>query len=167
MVGLAHDRYGAHVDHDRLRGADVKCLVIVKDGQIVLRSTPGVETACIVDGEDVDLPDDWADLPIRVVHSMPITIEKDAFEQNDAPYRAPQCPETQLTAPNTQVHHATARNGGMKAPYCYDCDSNHPAGIGCDGLPKTCSCCGATYGQMHKGGCADQNALVEGGDIVR
>jgi len=128
----------------------MKCLVIVKDGQLVLRSTPGVETACIVDGEDVDLPDDWADLPVRVVHIVPVRLEKDVFEQNDPQNWAPQCPETQLAAPNTQVQHSTARLSEeeieelnekeektrrrvsanlMFHPYCFDCGDNHAPGM--------------------------------------
>ena len=108
-----------------------------------------METACIIDGEDVDLPDDWADLPVRVVHIAPIRLEKDAFEQNDPQKRPLACPETQLTAPNTQVHHSTARLSEeelqelhdqeettrrnvaanlMSNPYCFDCGDNHPPG---------------------------------------
>ncbi len=125
----------------------MKCLVIVKDGQIVVRSTPGIETALIVDGEDVDLPDDWGDLPVRVVHVVPVRLEKDVFDDIDVQKRPSACPETQLAAPNTQVQHATAHKyvedgqpapttpelereiaGLMKAPYCHACDGNHPDG---------------------------------------
>jgi len=165
-----------------------KVLVWVDDGRITVMHTPGIEAAVIIEGEDVELPDDWVGLVAKQEHSLPITVNRAELP----PQRPLQCPETQLAGTKTpecdeegllsneelrelnEKEAATKRNVTeffrpdlMKAPYCYDCDSNHPAHIGCDGLPKTCSCCGATYGQMHKTSCADQNALVEGGDIVR
>lgn len=161
-----------------------KVLIYVDDGRIDVRHTRGIEVAVIVEGEEVELPDDWVGLLARQHHSLPITVNRAELPQK----RALQCNSTSLAAPNTQVHHSTARLSEeelqelhdkeettrqnvaanlMTAPYCYDCDGNHPVNIGCDGLPKTCSCCGATYGQMHKGGCADQNLLVEGGNIVQ
>jgi len=140
-----------------------KVLIYVDDGHIDVMHTRGVEVAVIVEGEDVEIPDDWRGLMGRQHHSLPITVNRAELPQK----RALQCDSTSLAAPNTQVHHSTARNGGMKAPYCYDCDGNHPVSIGCDGLPKTCSCCGASYGQLHSTGCADQNPLAEGGNIVQ
>lgn len=140
-----------------------KVLVWVDDGRITLMHTPGIEAAVIIEGEDVEIPDDWVGLTAKQEHSLPITVNRDELPQK----RPLACDSTSLTAPNTQVQHATARKVGMKSPYCYDCDSNHQAHIGCDGLPKTCSCCGASYGQLHSTGCSDQNPLVEGGDIVQ
>ena len=137
-----------------------KVLVWVDDGRITVMHTPGIEAAVIIEGEDVELPDDWVGLVAKQEHSLPITVNRAELPQK----RPLQCPETQLAGTKTPEHH---HSGLMNAPYCYDCDGNHPHHIGCDGLPKTCSCCGATYGQMHKTSCADQNALVEGGDIVR
>jgi len=137
-----------------------KVLVFVDDGTIDVMHTPGVEVAVIVEGEDVEIPDDWIGLSAKQHHSLPITVNRAELPQK----RPLACPETQLVAPNTpEPHHS----GLMKEPYCPDCDENHPRGIGCDGLPKTCSCCGASYGQLHSTGCADQNPLVEGGNIVR
>jgi hypothetical protein len=101
-----------------------KVLIYVDDGQIDVMHTPGVEVAVIIEGEDVEIPDDWVGLLGRQHHSLPITVNRSELP----PKRALQCPETQLAAPNTQVQHATARNGGMKAPYCHDCDGNHPDG---------------------------------------
>jgi len=101
-----------------------KALVIVKDGTIVVRSSPGVETALIVEGEDIDLPDDWVDLPHRVVHSLEITLNRANHVQN----RPPGCPETQPGSPGSLEHHQNSRSNLMKAPYCYDCNGNHPEG---------------------------------------
>ncbi len=165
-----------------------KVLIYVDDGTIDIRHTRGVEVAVIVEGEDVEVPDDWTGLIGRQHHSLPITINRAELPQK----RALQCPETQLAGTKTPEHdeegllsdeeikelneqeEATKQNiteffrpDLMKAPYCHDCDSNHLSNIGCDGLPKTCSCCGASYGQLHSTGCADQNPLVEGGNIVR
>ena len=131
-----------------------KVLVIVKDGVILIRHTTGVETAVIVDGEDVDLPDDWQDLPWRALHTVPVRLEdpqeptpSSQIFENQGQKRPSACPETQLAAPNTQVQHATAEkyvedgqpapttpeleqeiSGLMKAPYCHACDGNHPDG---------------------------------------
>lgn len=108
-----------------------KVLVIVKDGQLVLRSTPGVETACIVDGEDVDLPDDWQDLPVRVVHIVPIRLEKGDFEQNHVQNRPLACPETQLAAPKTLE---SDENGRLEqqdysdTEFCNACYTQHAPG---------------------------------------
>ena len=116
------------VDDHRLADPAVKCLVIIKDGTVVVCSSPGVETACIVDGEDIDLPDDWTNLSHRVVHSMPITINHD-----DMPYESPrESPETELAGTNVQVQHATAQI--MNAPYCPDCDTNHSWAERCPNL---------------------------------
>lgn len=137
-----------------------KVLVWVDDGRITVLHTAGVETAVIIEGEDVELPDDWVGLRFKQEHSLPITVNRDELPQK----RPSACPETQLAGTKTpELHHS----GLMNAPYCYDCDSNHSSSIGCDGLPKTCSCCGASYGQLHSTGCADQNALAEGGNIFR
>lgn len=190
-----------------------KVLIYVDDGTIDVRHTRGVEVAVIVEGEDVEIPDDWRGLMGRQHHSLPITINRAEMPQK----RPLAFDSEQLAGTNTQVQHSTAQKKAvecpecgekhgeqvgcdglplfpkyvedgqpapttpelereidglrtvnwMKAPYCYDCDSNHPSNIGCDGLPKTCSCCGASYGQLHSTGCADQNPLVEGGNIVQ
>ena len=102
-----------------------KVLVIVKDGQIVVRSTKGVETALIVDGEAVELPDDWGDLPCRVVHTVPVTLEKGAFQQIDDQKRASACNSEQLTGGNGPEQH---QDSLMRAPYCFDCGDNHRPG---------------------------------------
>lgn len=137
-----------------------KVLVFVDDGTIDVMHTPGVEVAVIVEGEDVEIPDDWIGLSAKQHHSLPITINRAEMPQK----RPLACSETQLAGTKTpEPHHS----GLMKEPYCHDCDGNHLHNIGCDGLPKTCSCCGASYGQLHSTGCADQNPLVEGGNIVR
>jgi hypothetical protein len=137
-----------------------KVLIYVDDGQIDVMHTRGVEVAVIVEGEDVEVPEDWVGLLARQHHSLPITVNRAELPQK----RPPGWPETQLAGPNVPEHH---QNSPMKAPYCYDCDGNHPVNIGCDGLPKTCSCCGASYGQLHSTGCADQNPLAKDGNIVQ
>lgn len=110
----------------------MKALVIVKDGTIVIRSSPGVETALIVEGEDIDLPDDWGDLPHRVVHTLDFTLNRENLEQK----RPPGCPGTQLAGPRTIEHHENGPSNLMNAPYCMDCDGNHPTSVDCDGLPR-------------------------------
>lgn len=137
-----------------------KVLIYVDDGQIDVMHTRGVEVAVIVEGEDVEVPEDWHGLLGRQHHSLPITVNRAELPQK----RPLGCPETQLAGPKVPEHH---QNSLMGAPYCYDCDGNHPVNKGCDGLPKTCSCCGASYGQLHSTGCADQNALAEGGNVVQ
>ncbi len=133
-----------------------KVLVVIADEQVRVYHTPGVETAVIVDGEDVQLPDDWTDLPGLVFHSLPITVRGDEmFKRDDFP------PVDGYLGSTSAAEQAQM----MKAPYCLDCDGNHPEGE-CP-LQRGCSTCGAAYGEKHKGGCADQNALVPGGDIVR
>lgn len=136
-----------------------KVLIYVDDGSIDVMHTQGVEVAVIVEGEDVEIPDDWRGLMGRQHHSLPITVNRAELPQK----RPLRCSETQPVAPNTpEPHHS----GLMKEPYCPDCDGNHPENIGCDGLPQVCGCCGAAVRTKHRGSCADQNPLVEGGDIV-
>ena len=137
-----------------------KVLIYVDDGTIDVRHTRGVEVAVIVEGEDVEVPDDWVGLLGRQHQSLPITINREEMPQK----RPPGWSETQLAGPKVPEHH---QNSLQTAPYCYDCDGNHPVNMGCDGLPKTCSCCGASYGQLHSTGCADQNPLAEGGNLVQ
>ena len=137
-----------------------KVLVWVDDGRITVLHTPGVEVAVVIEGEDVTVPDDWVGLTAKQEHSLPITVNRAELPQK----RPLACDSTGLVGTKTPEHD---HSGLMKAPYCPDCDGNHSLAIGCDGLPKTCSCCGASYGQLHSTGCADQNALVEGGNIVQ
>lgn len=151
-----------------------KVLVVVAEQRVTLYSTPGVEVACVVDGENVQLPDDWTGLSQKVIHSMPIylgagemfgnregefvpDLEKEASESPS------QRPETEITGTNGQADH---RSGLMKAPYCPDCDDNHQRGIGCDGLPITCDSCGEPWGQLHARGCPAQIISDPDLDIV-
>jgi len=122
-----------------------KVLVWVDDGRITVMHTPGVEAAVIIEGEEVELPDDWVGLIAKQEHSLPITVNRAELPQK----RPSACPETQLAAPNTQVQHATARLSEeelqelhdqeettrrnvaanlMSNPYCFDCGDNHPPG---------------------------------------
>lgn len=122
-----------------------KVLIYVDDGRIDIRHTRGVEVAVIVEGEDVEVPDDWVGLLGRQHHSVPITVNREELPQK----RPLACDSEQLTAPNTQVHHSTAqlseeelqelhekeeitrRNVAanlMKHPYCFDCGDNHLPG---------------------------------------
>ncbi len=95
-----------------------KVLVVIADEQIRVYHTDGVETAVVVDGEDVQLPDDWKDLPRIVLHSLPITVRAD--ELFEAPNENP-------------LENMTRLYGGpMREPYCHDCDGNHPVGE-CEG----------------------------------
>lgn len=90
-----------------------KVLIYVDDGQIDVMHTRGVEVAVIIEGEDVEIPDDWVGLLGRQHHSLPITVNRSELPSK----RALQCPETQLAAPNTQVQHATARLSEEKPTY--------------------------------------------------
>lgn len=222
-----------------------KVLVVVSEQRVTLYHTTGVEVVCIVDGENVELPDDWTDLPLSVVHSMPIYLgagemfgdregefvadlsddprEKDQNSPILARESSPQCPETELPGTNGQGQHTTARlnkrvgavvdeqadddglwfqaktapeaylqqelrrlhtvieseaiipgraskaercSGLMKAPYCPDCDNNHPRSVGCDGKPATCDLCGEPWGQLHERGCRAQIGGEADMDIV-
>jgi hypothetical protein len=116
-----------------------KVLVIVKDGQIVVRHTTGVETAVIVDGENVNLPDDWQKLPWKALHTVPVRLEhpqestpSGQIFENQAQKRPPECPETQLAGPKTQVHHQDGPSGDddmLKTHvYCGQCASHHLPG---------------------------------------
>jgi hypothetical protein len=122
-----------------------KVLIYVDDGRIDIRHSRGVEVAVIVEGEEVELPDDWIGLLAHQHHSLPITVNREELPQK----RALQCNSTSLAAPNTQVHHSTARLSEeelqelhekeettrrnvaanlMKHPYCFDCGDNHQPG---------------------------------------
>ena len=106
-----------------------KVLVWVDDGRITVLHTPGIETAVIIEGEDVEVPDDWVGLTSKQEHSLPITVNRDELPQK----RPLACDSEQLTGGNGPEQH---QNSLMGAPYCHDCDGNHPLGIGCDGLPR-------------------------------
>jgi len=98
-----------------------KVLVWVDDGRITVLHTPGVETAVVIEGEDVEVPDDWVGLVAKQEHSLPITVNRAELPQK----RPPGCPETQLAGVNGQVQH---QDSLMRAPYCFDCGDNHPPG---------------------------------------
>jgi hypothetical protein len=66
-----------------------KVLVIVKDGQIVVRHTTGVETAVIVDGENVNLPDDWQKLPWRPHQAKYSKIRRKSGHQSVLKHNSP------------------------------------------------------------------------------
>ena len=74
-----------------------KVLVFVDDGTIDVMHTPGVEVAVIVEGEDVEIPDDWIGLSAKQHHSLPITINRAEMPQK----RPLACPETQLAGTKT------------------------------------------------------------------
>ncbi len=98
-----------------------KVLVWVDDGRITVLHTPGVETAVIIEGEDVELPDDWVGLIGKQEHSLPITVNREELPQK----RPPGCDSEQLTGGNGPEHH---QNSLMRAPYCFDCGDNHAPG---------------------------------------
>lgn len=144
-----------------------KVLVVVDDGEIRIHHTPGVDVVCIVDGENMELPIDWTGkLIYEIKHRMPITV---AFEQM---FREPGDDIDVILEDgifvveeesNVTLHPLDARPALMKEPYCEYCDMNHLPG---DHLRK-CANCGVPFGEKHATSCADQNPLVEGGDIVR
>lgn len=181
----SEDESSHEADSDRAMSE--KVLVVIADEQVRVYHTAGVETAVVVDGEDVHLPDDWTELPKLVLHSLPITVRGDEMfcEPEDDSGVTPEGSTMRYSHLNAfdavrdgvtdemlgpfetiEVHdlrRASADPLRLKAPYCSDCDTNHPLNIGCDGLVKTYGCCGAAYGQKHKDvcqrshDCADQN----------
>lgn len=111
-----------------------KVLVVIADEQIRVYHTAGVETAVVVDGEEVQLPDDWTDLPNLVLHSLPITVRADEIfgapgenplEHITPLYTGPSVSELILV---TNVPTKLL----MREPWCPDCDCNHPVGE-CEG----------------------------------
>ena len=106
-----------------------KVLIFVDDGMIDVSHTRGVEVAVIVEGEDVEVPDDWMGLLGRQHHSLPITVNRAELPQK----RPPGWPETQLAGTKTPEHH---QNSLMAAPYCFDCGDNHAPGP-CPGWEDT------------------------------
>lgn len=64
--------------------ASHKALIIVDQDEIRVYHTDQVEVACIVDGEDVTLPDDWTELPHKVVHYVPITVRSEEIFADDS-----------------------------------------------------------------------------------
>lgn len=120
-VGCYCDDFGLAGFGLRRAAMTPKVLIYVDDGRIDIRHTPGVEVAVIVEGEDVEVPDDWVGLLAKQHHSVPITVNREELP----PKQARQCPETQLAGPNVPEHH---QNSPMRAPYCFDCGDNHPPG---------------------------------------
>lgn len=166
------------------QGMSEKVLVILADNQVKIYHTDGVETACVVDGEDIELPDDWRELPRKVVHLVPF--ERQGSEESllAAGKLVQENPLEQITPLHVGAISqdelfgqlfTTKQNPGehrtlMRSPYCYNCDTNHPLGQ-CEGpepsFDYSCRTCGAAQGEKHKTSCSDQNPLVVGGDIVR
>lgn len=106
-----------------------KVLIFVDDGKIDVMHTRGVEVAVIVEGEDVEIPEDWVGLLGRQHHSLPITVNREELPQK----RPLACDSEQVTGGNGPEHH---QNSLMSAPYCFDCGDNHRPGP-CPGWDDT------------------------------
>lgn len=195
-----------------------KALVIVKENLIVTYSTRDVDVAVVIDGENVQLPDDWRDLPMVIKHSLPISVRAaemfdlgssssgDEFipdfenDQNDElctrcgysladhPYRGSGDSDLNqlicyvrkgdrmltiredehfddIEAPGRARDYPEpgAATGTFQVGDCAGCYVDHSS----EECPRrTCPGCGSVYGTKHGTECADQNPLVEGGDIV-
>lgn len=110
-----------------------KVLVVIDDGEVRTHHTPSVEVACIVDGENMQLPIDWTGkLTQQITHTMPITVGFDQMFQEDGETSPDVVLEEGIfvDTERTKVSHCPPGIGvnRMKSPYCSDCDGNHPIG---------------------------------------
>lgn len=146
-----------------------RVLVIIAEQQVRIYHTPGTEVACVVDGEDVQLPDEWREgLTQQVTHSLPISLDVDEMFGDCEPDFDEDRETTEECEHRWEVVDVTAS--------CMDCMAIQPkvegGVIGPQWTPadsevgRSCKCCGAAYGEKHSNACADQNLLVDGGDIV-
>ena len=133
-----------------------KVLVVVKDNGITTYSTVGVEVAVVVDGDNVDLPKDWLNLPVSITHFMPITIG----DNSTGP--AELSPE--LVQPARPKYPELGPGGSIvQAVDCAGCGIHHIP----EECPKQiCKECNHLYGTEHAGDCSFRNPDIDAGHIV-
>ena len=82
-----HARYrvcNGRVEFD-VKGEREKVLVVIDDNEVRIHQSAGVDVVCIVDGENVELPDDWTGrLPFQTTHAMPIEVRFSELFDEDA-----------------------------------------------------------------------------------
>lgn len=54
---------------------DPLVLVLIKDGQVIVKATAGVQVGVVLETEHVEIPDDYQALPVQSRHTLPIWID--------------------------------------------------------------------------------------------